>query len=139
MIDIQQKPEYFDFINCILGVKFLPSESVVIASLDDDGATLGVVAFSRFTQFNCELSVASNSPKFLTRNFLNVLFHYAFVTAGKRRITAIIEDGNIKALDMDSRLGFVEEGRAKHWYGDKDGIILRMLREECAWLKDNKC
>jgi RimJ/RimL family protein N-acetyltransferase len=133
-ISIQQKPEYFTFINEILNVRFDPAQSVCIASLDQHGEPIGVVVFSRFSVCNCELSVASTTPKFLTRKFLKVLFHYAFITAGKRRITAVIEDGNINALDMDKRLGFVEEARLKAWYGEKDGIMLRMLREECAWL-----
>lgn len=135
MISIDQRPEYFSLVNEILGVRFDPSQCVCIASLDDNGQPLGVVVFSRFMEHNVELSVASVSPRFLTRKFLNVLFHYAFITAGKTRITAVIEDGNINALDMDKRLGFTEEGRLKGWYGEKDGILLRMLRSECTWLK----
>jgi len=137
MVCIQQKPEYFEFINKILNVKFEPDKSpcVCIASLSPDGDILGVAVFSRFMEHNCELSAASVSPHFLTRQFLDVLFHYAFITAGKRRITAVIEDGNIYALKMDKRLGFIEEGRLKCWYGEKDGIILRMLRDECRWLR----
>lgn len=134
MISIEQKQEYFDFVNQILNVKFDPLQSVVIASLSESGKLLGAVVFSRFCEHTVELSVASCSPKFLTRKFLNVLFHYAFITAGKRRISAVIEDGNINAIDMDTRLGFVEEARLKCWYGDKDGIVLRMLKEECRWL-----
>jgi L-amino acid N-acyltransferase YncA len=135
VISIDQKPEYFDFINEILDVKFDPAQSICIASLSDDGGVLGVVMFSRFMEFNCELSVASTSPKFLTRKFLNVIFHYAFLTAGKHRITAVVEDGNLGALGINKRLGFTEEARLKGWYGEKDGIILRMLRSECRWLK----
>jgi L-amino acid N-acyltransferase YncA len=135
MVSIEQKPEYFDFINEILNVKFDPAQSVCIASLGLRGEILGVAVFSRFMEYNCELSAASVSPRFLTRQFLDVLFHYAYITAGKRRITAVIEDGNINALKMDKRLGFIEEGRLKGWYGEKDGLILRMLRDECRWLR----
>jgi RimJ/RimL family protein N-acetyltransferase len=135
MVSIEQKQEYFDFINEILDVRFEPGAAVCIASLDTNGDILGVAVFTRFMTHNCELSAASVSPRFLTRQFLDVLFHYAFITAGKRRITAVIEDGNINALKMDKRLGFIEEGRLKGWYGEKDGLILRMLREECRWLR----
>lgn len=135
MICIQQKQAYFDFINEVLNVHFEPGQAICIASLAPDGEILGVVAFSRFMPHNCELSVASKSRKFLTRKFLNVIFHYAFITAQKARVTAVIEDGNIRALDMDRRLGFVEEARLKGWYGEKDGLMLRMLRSECKWLE----
>lgn len=138
MVCIKQKQEYFDFINRILGVKFEPTQSVCIASLGLEQEILGVAVFTRFMEHNCELSAASVSPRFLTRQFLDALFHYAFITAKKRRITAVIEDGNISALNMDKRLGFIEEGRLKCWYGETDGLLLRMLREECKWLRINK-
>lgn len=134
MIDIQQRPEYFDFINKGLNVNFDPAQSVCLASLDDDGAPMGVVIISGFTEFNCELSVYSTTPRFLTRNFLKVIFHYVFITAKKRRVTAIVEEWNEMALDTDCRIGFVHESVAKNWYGDVDGIVLRMLREDCKWV-----
>lgn len=136
MTSIEQRPEYFEFVNRILNVKFDPAQSVCFSTIDPSGKILGVAVFSRFMPHNCELSVASITPTFLTRGLLDVVFHYAFVTAKKRRVTAVIEDGNDAALKMDLRLGFTEEGRLKNWYGDRDGIILRMLREECRWIKE---
>jgi len=136
LTSIEQRPEYFEFVNRILNVKFDPAQSVCFSTISSTGEILGVAVFSRFMPFNCELSVASITPRFLTRGLLDVVFHYAFITAGKRRVTAVIEDGNEAALTMDKRLGVVEEARLKNWYGDKDGIILRMLREECRWIKE---
>jgi RimJ/RimL family protein N-acetyltransferase len=135
IVDVEQRPEYFDFINRILNVRFDPAMSICIASLSDDGEIYGVVVYSRFCEHTCELSVASSNPKFLTRRFLDAVFHYPFITAKKTRISAVIEDGNINALQMDLRLGFVEEARLVGWYGAKDGIMLRMLRSECKWIR----
>lgn len=135
MIDIQQKQEYFDFINRELDAGFSTDQHCVcFASLGNEGEILGVVVFSGFTEFDCHISVASVSKKFLTRSLLDVIFHYAFITSKKRRVTAIVEDGNTKAMDMNLRLGFIRESVAKHWYGEKDGHVLRMLREECKWV-----
>lgn len=138
MISIEQKPEYFTFIEDLLGTKYDPKQCVCIASLRADGSILGVVLFDRFTKTGVELSVASISPRFLNRDFLDVIFHYAFVTCKKKRITAVCEDDNEKAISLNKGLGFIEEGRLKCWYGNKDGIILRMLREECRWIKGQK-
>ena len=137
MISIDQKQEYFDFINEKLDVCFDPKISVCITSLDKSDNILGVVIFDRFTQTGCELSVASCSPKFLNRSFLDVVFHYAFITAGKTRITSVIECDNEPAIKLNTGLGFVVEGTLKQWYGDKDGVILRMLKSECKWLKND--
>ena len=137
-VSIEQRTEYLDFINRVLDVKFVAGQAITIASLSNDGEILGVVVFNNFTEHNCELSVASVSPRFLSKSLLRAVFHYPFETAGKSRITAIIEDGNEAALTLDRRLGFVEEARLKGWYGDKDGIVLRMLREECNVLEKFK-
>lgn len=138
MISIEQRPEFFTFINDMLKVKFVPDQAICFTSLAQDGSIMGVVAVNNFTEFNCELSVASNNPRFVNRTLLDVIFHYVFITAGKTRVTAIMEDGNEAALTLNRRLGFVDEGRAKCWYGKKDGIILRMLREECRWIRGDK-
>lgn len=135
MNSIEQKQEYFDYINKILNVSFDPRISVCFASLSDAGEIYGVAVVDRFTQHGCEVSVASTSPKFLTRSFLDMVFHYIFITAGKTRATAMIEDGNEKAMRLDKGLGFIEEAKLKCWYGEKDGIVLRMLRDECRWIK----
>lgn len=119
----------------MLGVKFTPDMARWISNIDDDGKLLGVVVLSRFTPWNCELSAASVSPKTWSRAMLKAVFSYCFIDCGLSRITAVVEDGNITALEFDKRLGFVQEGRLKDWYGDKDGILLRMTRDECRWLR----
>ncbi len=134
MISCEQRPEFFAFINEILNVNFQPPMSVCMANISDTGDILGVVAYSRFTPWNCELSVASSSPRFLTRTFLRAVFLYPFKQCGMRRVTAVIEDGNIAALDMDTRLGFVREADLQGWYGERNGVMLRMLKEECKWI-----
>lgn len=135
MVIIEQHPAFFMFINNILKVNFTPDNSKVISSVTEDGKIMGVTAFSRFSEHNCELSVASTTPRFMTKQYLEAVFHYPFVTCGKRRITAIIEDDNLKAQKVDKELGFVYEARLKNWYGSKDGIVMRMLEEECNWIK----
>lgn len=134
MVIIQQHPDFFDFINNILQVKFSPENSCVISSVTEDYKIMGVTAFSMFTEHNCELSVASVTPKFMTRDYLRAVFHYPFITCGKTRITAIIEHDNLKAQEIDRRLGFVHEAELKNWYGNKNGIVMRMLKDECKWI-----
>lgn len=135
MVLLEQHPAFYAFINNILKVQFDPSNAVLISSVTEDAQIMGVTAFSRFSEYNCELSVASCTPKFMTRDYLRAVFHYPFVTAKKSRITAIIEDDNKHAQEIDKRLGFVEEATLKNWYGTKDGVVLRMLKDECIWIK----
>lgn len=132
---LEQHVSCLEFVNNMLGVKFTPDMARWISNIDDDGKLLGVVVLSRFTPWNCELSAASVSPKTWSRAMLKAVFSYCFIDCGLSRITAVVEDGNITALEFDKRLGFVQEARLKDWYGDKDGILLRMTRDECRWLR----
>ncbi len=134
MVCTDQRKEFFDFINAILDVEFDQSKSMCIASVTENREIMAVVVFSRFTKFNCELSLATVTPKGINRAFIRAVFRYPFVQLGLKRVTAIIEDGNIKAFDLDRRLGFVDEAKLKSWYGEKDGFMLRMLKEECKWV-----
>lgn len=133
-IVMEQNKAFLDYANEILHVRFDPAQSITIASVTEDNQIMGVVVYTRFTPFGCELSVASTTPKFLTRSFLRVVFGYPFKQCGMVRISAVIEDGNINAIDMDERLGFIREAILKQWYGDKDGILLRMTKDECKWI-----
>ncbi|CAB4155364.1 RimL Acetyltransferases, including N-acetylases of ribosomal proteins [uncultured Caudovirales phage] len=138
LVDINQRQEYFDYMNKLLDAEYLPENSIVFASLDEDGNILGGVLFSQFTRNNCEVTCASSSPRFLNRNFMDVFFHYAFITAGKARVNAIVDVDNEKSKVLCRKIGFIEEGVLKRWYGDKDAVIFRMTREECRWIKDYK-
>lgn len=133
-IVMEQNKAFLDYANEILHVRFDPAQSITIASVTEDNQIMGVVVYTRFTPFGCELSVASTTPKFLTRSFLRVVFGYPFKQCGMVRISAVIEDGNINAIDMDERLGFIREATLKQWYGDTDGILLRMTKDECKWI-----
>lgn len=134
MVSFEQKTEYLDFANAILDTKFTPQDCSWIASLAPDGEVRGVVVYSRFTPWNCEMSVASNTPRFLTRELLHKAFWYPFVQCKLTRVTAVVEEGNYKALRMDLGIGFQHEGRLERWFGDKDGIILKMMANRCKWL-----
>ncbi len=133
MITAEQYPEFLQWANNRLGVNFMPSDCRWITSIGNNNDILGVVIFSRFTPWNCELSVVSSSPKFLTRELLRVVFNYIFNQCGLCRATSVIESDNVKALKLNRGLGFKDEGLLKHWYGNKDGIVLGLLKEECKW------
>jgi RimJ/RimL family protein N-acetyltransferase len=134
VICLEQKQEYFDFVNKILDSDFEHVNSRCITSLKSDGTIIGVVVFSRFNRYGCELSIASNTPKFLTRELILVTFHYIFITCGKIRISVLVSCNNEKSLTFTQRMGFIPEARLKRLYGEHDGVVFRMLKEECKWI-----
>lgn len=136
MVVLQQIPECIEFVNKMLNVKFTPENARWISNIDEDGKLLGVVVCSRFTPWNCEISAASVSPRAWSRAMMRAVFTYCFIDCGLSRVTAVVEDGNFTALEFDKRLGYIQEARLKDWYGSgKDGILLRMTKSECKWLR----
>lgn len=135
MIIVDQHIELLEFANKILEVKFNPSECKWIASVTENNEIMGVVVYSRWSKHNCEMSVASVTPKFLTKLFIKNAFYFPLRLWGLCRVTSVMEEDNHKALKMNYGLGFKDEGILRDWYGvGKNGIVTGMLKDECKWL-----
>lgn len=136
MIGWDQLPGDLHYAEGILGVKFDPRAATWLTSRDGLGKILGVVVFSRFTQGNCEITVAASDPRFITKRFALAVASYPFVQLECRRVTAIIAVSNAKSLSLAQQLGFRMEGTLRNWFPSGDAYILGLLREDCKWLKD---
>ncbi len=133
MIVTDQDPRLLQFASDVLRVRFDPAQSAWISSVDEE--VEAVVVFTRFSPFNCEMSIATNGKKrWARREFIRACYRYPFVQRGLARITVVIEDGNEPSLSLCRKLGHVEEGTLKSWFGPKDGIVMRMLKSECKYL-----
>ena len=139
MISLEQKPEYLDFYNQVLGVKRIPDPNhiVWITKLDEAGNILAVVAFRNFTQHTCEMSIATNKKSnWASREFIAVCYRYAFNQMKLSRVNAVINEKNERALRMNRKLGCTEEAKLKNFFGENDGILMRMLPSECKWIQE---
>jgi len=138
MIVWDQHPAYLAVAEQILGIKFDQRTVTWLTSKDQDGNILGVVVFSRFTEGNCEITIAALSPHFLSKDFVTKACFYVFGQLACRRVTAIIAVGNDKSLRLAQQLGFGIEGTLRNWFPQSDAYILGLLPENCKWLKDRK-
>lgn len=103
------------------------------------GRLMGGVVFDSYreTQGHGDIimSGAFDDPAWATRKILRRLFSYPFVQLGCRRMTTVTTFDNEAALNLDLRLGFQVEGVLRCMFpGDRDGVLLGMLREECRWI-----
>ena len=100
-----------------------------------DGLPVFVVVYSRFSERNCELSIATDQTKrWATRKALRAIFHIPFNQWRLRRVTFVINAENKVSIDLCERLGAVREGVVrKSFPGDADGLVLGLLREENKW------
>lgn len=87
-----------------------------------------------FDGANIDMSIASISPRWCSRTVLGALFAYPFEMLKVRRATAITGRKNKIARDFLRRLGFREEGIARHGFARDDAVIHGMLKAECRWI-----
>lgn len=137
MICAQQLPQYFAFASRLIDENFVQGPSTkCLANLGHDGQIRAVVIYDRTNDFDCMMHITSDeSGHWLTRLFLRAAFHVPFMQWGLCRVTGLVREDNRRALAFDKRLGFIEEGRIRKAFGDCDGILLGMLKEECRFLK----
>jgi RimJ/RimL family protein N-acetyltransferase len=134
VVSFEQRPEYLQWAEGVLGQKFDPKTVSLLTSLSQSGTILGVVIFSRFTTGNCEITVAARDPRFISKRFALAVAAYPFLQLGYRRVTAFIAVDNLQSLDLAQRLGFRIEGTARYWFPSGDAYILGLLREDCKFL-----
>jgi len=109
-------------------------------------ATLGLLSLERgliagvvyegYNGANIEMHVAATpGANWLNRQFLWAAFHYPFEQLGLKRVTGVVPAANAHALQFDLKLGFSIEATLKDAHPTGDVHILRMMRDECRWLK----
>lgn len=79
-----------------------------------------------------ELSAASDSPRWLSRALLAEIFSYPFLFCGCQRVATVTPASNERAIEVDRKIGFLYEGRARRGFGDEDAVLMGLLRDE--WL-----
>lgn len=134
MISCEQNPAWLEFANKVLGVGFDVAQAVWITHLVDD-KPVAVAVYNRFSAYNCEMSIATDGGRrWASRAFLRSCYLYPFVQLGLKRVSAVVEEKNTKSLTLCRKLGHAEEARLMAWFGEQDGILFRMMKEDCKWL-----
>lgn len=111
-------------------------DDVKTIGIERDGELIGGTAFDTFCERECVLHTASDgSARWLTRDYIKLVFHYPFIQLGFVRLTSFVSVNNPRSLRLAKHFGFVEEGRARG--AGKDGedlVMLGMLRTECRYI-----
>ena len=106
--------------------------------IEKNGEIVCGVLFEGYNGQSIQIHVALDPKGRMTREWLFVLFDYAFRQLKVNKIIGVVDSTNEAALRFDKHIGFVEEaviaGAGKH--GDMH--ILTMTRKQCRFLKDSK-
>jgi hypothetical protein len=119
-----------------LGLKRIwPSESVPLASVDDDGTIHAVVIYNAFYDNACFMHIASaKTRRWATRSTLRGFFHYPFVELGLARVQTQIAVDNIPTQIMVLKLGFRFEGVKRGADGQVDMNMFGLMRSDCKFI-----
>lgn len=103
--------------------------------LEKDGELIAGVVYSEYNGSNVFMHVGATGKRWLTREYLWFCFYYPFEQMGVKRITGVVEEGNIAARMFDEHLGFQLETRLQDAGRSGDLLIYRMFKDECKFLR----
>jgi hypothetical protein len=97
------------------------------------GALQAGVVYTNFSPGNVFASIALDAP--LTRKFLYTIFYNPFVAWKCRHLGSMIEESNVKSINLCMHMGFTQEGRLREAaVNGEDVIAMGMLKAECRFL-----
>lgn len=113
---------------------YYPNSGVGIG-IEKEGRITAGVLFNGYCGQSIQIHVAKEPDAYINREWLFVLFDYAFRQLKVNKIIGIVDSTNTVALRFDKHIGFVQEhvikGAGK--YGDMH--ILTMTRDQCRFLR----
>lgn len=116
---------------------YYPNSGVGIGIQKDGRITAGVL-FNGYCGRSIQIHVAKEPDAYINREWLFVLFDYAFRQLGVNKIIGIVDSTNEAALRFDKHIGFVEEAVIKDAGKHGDMHVLTMTREQCRFLRKPK-
>lgn len=120
------------------------ADSCSMKAIEDGNNLLAVVFFHNYIPgARIEMSIASASPKWASKEVLTNCFEYCFNECNIERIYTQVMGSNAKALKMNRKLGFKEVAVLPQFCLDvhrrlEDTHIFTMKRNECKWLWENR-
>ena len=103
--------------------------------LEKNGKLVAVVVYDGFSEFDCNMHIASDgTAAWMNKSLLVSAFAYPFIQLKLNRVTGLVPSKNEAALKFDEHLGFEREGLHRKACGDDDLISLGMLKENCRFI-----
>lgn len=89
------------------------------------------IVLSHATKYDLHVSLAKESGWLMTPKMAKRLINIAFGQPWcPMRLSSLVDEGNSASLNLQKHLGFVQEGRKRNFFGERDAIILGLLADE---------
>lgn len=109
-----------------------------IGWVDERGNIRAGAVFNQWNGSNIEVTIYG--PRGFGKDAIKSVFRYAFTQLRANRLTATTERANKTMQRILPRMGFKFESVQPKYYGPhrkNDGIVFRMLRDECRWINED--
>jgi len=132
--ETDQNPAYLGYAQILTGTRDFGKCKTI--GFTDNGILLAVVVYNAHDESNIGISIATTTPKWCTKLVLKTIFRFPFIQLGLNRVTATINENNLKSRSLVERLGFILEGELKHYYQTgESAMIYGLLKDDCRWIK----
>lgn len=112
------------------------TDHVIALAREGARAPLGGVVFTGYLYGSLCMHMAGSGGPWATADFLWMVYDYAFVQLGVRKVIGLVAADNALALKIDLKMGFQYETRITDMTADgQDLLVLSMRRENCRWLR----
>ncbi len=82
----------------------------------------------------CSMHCAGANRRWLTRDFLKSIFHYAFNVCGANVVIIPVDSDNYDSLRFVKHIGFSELARVAGGAGVNDLVLFTLHRADCRWI-----
>lgn len=109
--------------------------NAIFLGIGNGDRLLAAVAYTNYTGYDLELTIAADSPKWCTRNSVYEILKHPFLTNKCIRVTAKVAKHNKKSRQLVEGVGFKLEGVVRKGMKDDDLCVYGLLYEEALpWL-----
>lgn len=100
-----------------------------------DGELIGGVVYDGYYGPNVFAHIAGKpGTRWLSRRFLHAMFYYPFIQLGVDRITGPVPSTNLRAMRLDTHLGFVLEATLQGAVPGGDLLLYVMHKKDCRFI-----
>lgn len=117
------------------GGTFPESISTAIG-LAKDGVLVAGVVYEGFNGASVKTHIAIDDKTYLTKDFIRTIFTYPFTQLGVHKLIGIVDSSNTRAIELNKRLGFIQEAVLEGTSLTGDLILMTMTKPQCRWLKE---
>jgi hypothetical protein len=115
------------------GGAYVPGNPAI--GLEVDGELKVGIYYDGYTGASVCMHSRCDDPTAPDRRFYATIFHYPLVQMGCKRVTGLVSTANQAARSIDEKLGWQLETTISDYFPDGDGLVYKMTKDTCRWLK----